>query len=157
MGKYDDVEVQGEERQRALAAFHAQVAAWGLTMPQNTTLALDFGLRRFAEIGEIEVWVANDEAAGYCGKFVYVADGQTCPYHQHGMKHETFYIVRGSMRMKMDGREFIMREGDVQPMPPGAWHSFTGVGPCLVLEVSLPSILRDNFFENSAIGDGGVI
>ncbi len=126
-------------------------------MPRGTTLALDFGLQRFAQIGETEVWIANDRSAGYCGKFVYVMDGQTCPYHHHGMKHETFYVLKGAMRMKMGGDEFIMREGDVMPMPPGVDHSFTGVGPCLILEVSLPSILRDNFFENKAIGDNGVI
>jgi len=42
-------------------------------------------------------------------------------------------------------------------MPPGVGHSFTGIGPALLLEVSMPSILQDNFFENKSIGNDGVI
>lgn len=157
MGKYDDVELQGAEREKALELFHRQVAEWGLKMPDATTLVLDFGLKRFAEIGETEVWIANDPPTGYCGKFLFVMDGQTCPYHQHQMKHETFCVIKGSMRMKMGDQELVMNEGDVMPMPPGTGHSFTGIGPCLLLEVSMPSILKDNFFQDKGIGDNGVI
>jgi hypothetical protein len=42
-------------------------------------------------------------------------------------------------------------------MAPGQHHSFTGVGPALLLEVSMSSRRNDNFFENKAIGDEGVI
>ena len=45
----------------------------------------------------------------------------------------------------------------VMAMPPGTAHSFTGVGPALILEVSMPSTLQDNFFEDKGIGDEGVI
>jgi mannose-6-phosphate isomerase-like protein (cupin superfamily) len=157
MRKYDSVEVQGAVRERILEAFHQQIAAWNLKMPIAETLVLDFGLGKFAEIGETEVWIANDPTTGYCGKFLYVMDGQTCPHHRHVKKHETFFVVKGTMRMRMGEDEIIMHEGDVMPMPPGVAHSFTGIGPCLALEVSQPSILRDNFFDDIAIGDEGVI
>ncbi len=64
-------------------------------MPPGEPLVLDFGLGRFDEIGEIEFWVANEETHGYCGKFLFVADGQTCPYHRHDRKHETFFVLKG--------------------------------------------------------------
>jgi N-acetylneuraminate synthase len=118
---------------------------------------MDFGLGRFDEIGEIEYWVANEEGAGYCGKFLFVGDGQTCPYHAHDIKHETFFVLKGSVRMVIDGQERLLAEGDTLVMPPGQRHSFTGVGPALLLEVSMPSRRNDNFFENKAIGDEGVI
>jgi len=73
-----------------LATEDASIGGWGLTMPGAEPLALDFGLGRFDEIGEIEFWVANEETCGYCGKFLFVAGGQTCPYHKHHKKHETF-------------------------------------------------------------------
>ena len=157
MGKYDDVEVQGSERERALAAVRDQIAAWGLKMPPVTPLPLHFGLNKFLEIGETEFWVANETEHGYCGKFLFVFDGQTCPYHRHHMKHETFFLLKGTLRMKMGEEERLMQEGDLLAMPPGTGHSFTGVGPALVLEVSMPSILQDNFFADKRIGQDGVI
>ena len=119
MGKYDSVELQGVEREETLAAVEQQIADWGLKMPDVTPLPLHFGLNRFAEIGEVEFWVANEEQLGYCGKFLFVFDGQTCPYHYHRVKHETFFIVKGSVRMLVGEEERIMREGDLLAMPPG--------------------------------------
>lgn len=150
-------QVVGEQRVKALAHCMDTMRDWGLTMPAGEPLALDFGLGRFDEIGEIEFWVANEQEAGYCGKFLFVADGQTCPYHHHEIKHETFFIMKGQMRMVIDGREIIMNEGDNLVMTPGMKHSFTGIGPALLLEISMPSIRQDSFFANQAIGDAGVI
>ena len=157
MGKYDKVELLGPEREEALRAIGEHIAAWGLTMPPVEPLPLHFGLDNFREMGETEWWVANYSEHGYCGKFLFVFDRQTCPYHHHGMKHETFFIVKGNVRMKVGEEERLLREGDLLTMPPGLGHSFTGVGPCLILEVSMPSILQDNFFADKRIGDNGVI
>jgi quercetin dioxygenase-like cupin family protein len=147
----------GAERQRALEHCLAAIRGWGLTMPPVQPLVLDFGLGRFAEIGEIEFWVANEEEAGYCGKFLFVADGQTCPYHRHDIKHETFFVMKGAVRMTIDGEPRILSEGDLLVMPPGQRHSFTGAGPALLLEVSMPSRRNDNFFADQGIGAQGVI
>jgi quercetin dioxygenase-like cupin family protein len=150
-------QVVGEERQAALARCLGVIRGWGLTMPAVEPLVLDFGLGRFAEIGEIEFWVANEEAHGYCGKFLFVDDGQTCPYHKHNRKHETFFVFKGQVRMIVDDQEKVLREGDILVMPAGQRHSFTGIGPALLLEVSMPSVRQDNFFADKAIGDDGVI
>jgi mannose-6-phosphate isomerase-like protein (cupin superfamily) len=150
-------QVVGAARERALADCLATIRGWGLTMPQVDPLVMDFGLGRFAEIGEIEFWVANEEAAGYCGKFLYVADKQTCPYHQHHHKHETFFVLKGRVRMVIDDVERVLSEGDTLVMAPGIRHSFTGIGPALLLEVSMPSARQDNFFADQGIGEHGVI
>jgi N-acetylneuraminate synthase len=157
MGNFDKVELSGTERENAIAAIQKQIAAWGLTMPPVQPLPLHFGLNRFGEIGETEFWVANDEQHGYCGKFLFLFDGQTCPYHQHEIKHETFFVLKGSIRMKLKDEQRVMRQGEFLGMPPGTGHSFTGLGPALVLEVSMPSILKDSFFADHNIGDNGVI
>ncbi len=157
MSKYGAVELQGHEREQALAAVSEQLAAWGLKMPPVEPLPLHFGLHRFEEIGETEFWIANEEEHGYCGKFLFVFDGQTCPYHHHQVKHETFFVVKGTPRMKVGEEERIMQEGEVLAMPPGVGHAFTGVGPALILEVSMPSVPGDNFFADPEIGDEGVI
>jgi quercetin dioxygenase-like cupin family protein len=150
-------QVSGEQREQALVHCLDTIRRWGLTMPAVEPLVLDFGLGTFDHIGEIEFWVANETAAGYCGKFLFVADGQTCPYHRHDRKHETFFVLKGQVRMVVDDAERVLKEGDTLVMPPGQRHSFTGIGPALLLEVSMPSIRQDNFFKNPCIGDGGVI
>lgn len=150
-------QVTGPARQQALDRCLAVIRGWGLTMPAVEPLVMDFGLGRFNEIGEIEFWVANEEAHGYCGKFLFVDDGQTCPYHRHDRKHETFFVLKGQVRMIVDGEEKLLREGDTLVMPPGQRHAFTGVGPALLLEVSMPSTRQDNFFADERIGEGGVI
>ncbi len=150
-------QVTGPQREQALERCLAIIRSWGLTMPAVDPLVLDFGLGRFDEIGEIEFWVANEEAHGYCGKFLFVADGQTCPYHRHHRKHETFFVLKGRVRMIVDDEEKVLGEGDILVMLPGQRHSFTGLGPALLLEVSMPSVRQDNFFTDERIGEGGVI
>jgi mannose-6-phosphate isomerase-like protein (cupin superfamily) len=157
MGGFDAIEVQGSEREHVLAKIGKQIKSWGLTLPAVTPLPLHFGLNRFEEIGETEFWVANETGHGYCGKFLFVFDGQTCPYHRHRVKHETFFIVKGTLKMKVGEEERMMREGDLLVMPPGLGHSFTGVGPALVLEISMPSVPKDSFFDETQIGEHGVI
>jgi mannose-6-phosphate isomerase-like protein (cupin superfamily) len=157
MGDYDNVELQEPHRTSVLERIRAQIADWGLTMPPVEPLHLHFGLNDFMVTGETEFWIANEAELGYCGKFLFVFDGQTCPYHSHKIKHETFFVVKGSIRMRVGDDERVMREGDLLAMPPGAGHSFTGIGPALILEVSMPSILQDNFFEDRRIGKDGVI
>lgn len=148
----------GEERERALAKCYATLRGWDLTMPDFDPLVLDFGLGRFREIGEIEFWVANEEEAGYCGKFLFVDENQTCPYHKHDVKHETFFVVKGKVRMVVDGAERLLDEGDTLVMDAGKRHEFSGIeGPALILEVSMASSRGDNFFADESIGEQGVI
>ncbi len=149
------ISITGPLAEAALGRFHEQMAAWGLTMPPVEPLVLDFGLSDFEEVGLIEYWVANEVEAGYCGKFLYVQDGQTCPAHSHQEKMETFYIVKGRVSMSFSGDIRAMGSGDVLPVPPGVVHSFTGVGAALLLEVSKPCRIEDNYFEERRIPIGG--
>ncbi|HZO90681.1 MAG TPA: cupin domain-containing protein [Chthonomonadaceae bacterium] len=153
-----DFEIKGEERTQALAEAARILKDWGLTMPPVDPLTIDFGLRNFRRIGEIEYWIVNDRDRNYCGKFLLLFENQRCPRHQHRMKDETFFIVKGTVAMEADDREFLMQEGDTYQMAPGVVHTFAAVGgPALVLEVSLPSIPGDNIFEDRRIGRDGVL
>lgn len=149
------IAVSGALRQKALRAFQTQLKKWKLFMPPHKPLVSDFGLNDFYKTGLIEYWIANEFKAGYCGKLLFVFDGQTCPMHWHKGKHETFYIVCGKVEMSFDGVVREMRPGDCLPVPPGKHHRFTGKGPALLLEVSKPCLVKDNFFENKDIPVGG--
>ena len=124
-------------------------------MPPVEPLVLDFGLNDFARIGLVEYWIANELQPGYCGKYLFVADGQACPMHHHRKKHETFFIIKGRVGMVCDCVEREMDEGDVLAVEPGKVHGFTGIGPALLLELSMPCKIDDNYFENRDIPIGG--
>ena len=145
------ISVTGALRERALAAYQRQLTEWNVAMPPVEPLVLDFGLGDFDHTGLIEYWIANEAEAGYCGKYLFVFDGQSCPEHRHRKKHETFFVVKGCVRMRCGGRARVMKEGDVLPVAPGRKHSFTGIGPVLLLELSMPCEIADNVFTNRHI------
>lgn len=157
VGAFDHLELQGAERDSAIREIESCVRDWGLEMPKAEPIPLHFGLNDFRDIGETEFWIANESEFGYCGKFLFVFDGQTCPHHYHKVKHETFFVLKGAVLMRTGDDERTMRQGDVLTMPAGVAHSFTGIGAALILEVSMPSSLHDNFFVDKGIGEDGVI
>ena len=153
----DDFELQGTEREEALARIHAVLDGWGLKLPGDP-MPMHFGLHDFENVGETEFWIVNDTKNNYCGKFLFMFDGQRCPLHYHNIKDETFFIVRGDVEMEIDGGVSVLHPGDVLKMAPGWNHTFRAVnGPALVLEVSLPSLQGDNIFADKRIGAEGVL
>ncbi len=138
-----------------LSRVFRQFKKWGFTPPETDPLVFDFGLGNFMETGEVEFWIANEIEAGYCGKFLFVFDGQSCPVHHHKQKLETFFILHGTVNMRYEGEERIMEPGDVLKVEREKNHGFTGVGPALLLEVSQPSILDDNYFLDRKKGFPG--
>ena len=147
--------LRSKEAERAHRAFKRQLTEWDLAMPQVTPLILDFGLGDFKNIGLIEYWIANEVDAGYCGKYLFVFDGQTCPRHKHKEKMETFFIVKGYIMMTYGNDTFRISPGDVLQVDKWKYHSFTGKGPALLLEISMPCIIDDNYFEDTRIPIGG--
>ncbi len=158
-----DISVQGSVRERALARCAVQMAEWQIALPPVEPLVLDFGLGDFERTGLIEYWIANEVDAGYCGKYLFVFDGQTCPTHHHLEKMETFFLVAGRAAISMGAQNFDVTPGDVLTVRPGRRHSFTGVGPALLLELSAPCMIEDNVFDDPAIpigrsaGDTGAV
>jgi len=148
------ISLSGKDAEQALDRFRAQLDDWGLVMPDVPPLVLDFGLGDFPRTGLIEYWVANEVEAGYCGKFLFVFDGQACPRHRHHTKMETFYVVKGRVEMECGGDRRILDPGGVLRVPPMTWHGFSGLGPALLLEVSTPCMIDDNEFADPRIPIG---
>lgn len=97
-------QIWGEKREKILTQFKNVIENWGMKLPEVDPQVLDLGLGEFEKTGLIEYWVANEEKEGYCGKFLFVFDGQTCPYHYHEFKHETFFVLKGKVIMNVDGK-----------------------------------------------------
>lgn len=150
-----EIALKGDAAEREAREVRRFVESWGLALPDIPALVIDFGLGDFRSVGEMEFWIANETEAGYCGKFLFVWPGQTCPKHMHKTKLETFFVVRGRMTMEYEGVERVMKTGDLLRAETGAMHRFTGIEATLILEVSKPSIVSDNFFEDPRIPIGG--
>lgn len=149
------ISMTGAARDQALAEFGRQLEVWGIALPPVEPLVLDFGLGEFRRTGLIEYWIANETAAGYCGKYLFVFAGQTCPKHRHKRKHETFFLVEGRLEVEYQDRRCELRRGQTLPIEPGRDHRFTGLEPSLLLELSMPCVTEDNYFANPAIPIGG--
>jgi quercetin dioxygenase-like cupin family protein len=156
-GEYEkglQLSVEGKAKEKIWKMIREKTAAWGIGIPDTEPLVLDFGLNDFWNTGETEFWIANEEEAGYCGKQLFLFKGQECPKHYHDEKLETFFIIKGALRMNYGNNSFIMSRGDILRAEPGVYHSFSAEEDTLVLEVSKPSIIGDNFFENPEIPFG---
>ncbi len=151
-------ELQGREREEALKKCMEILSKWDLIPPKETVLVLNFGLNEFEKIGLIEFWVANNTEEGYCGKFLFLFEGQSCPEHYHKLKHETFFVVKGKVKMVLDGKEMMLEAGDILPMGQGVKHKFAAIdGAAYLLEASKPCKPGDSIFTDKRIGNNGII
>ncbi len=148
-----DIEVIGEEREQILQRLKKLAESWGLTIPDVTPYPLHFGYNDFYRIGETEFDVNNNIEEGYCGKFIFVLKGQTCPMHYHRVKHETFYLVKGRVEMESSNETVVMRQGDIKIMPQNTKHRFTGLVDSLILECSKPDLAEDSIFDDEKINE----
>jgi len=131
-----ELELVGDEKEEALEKCRENFSGWGLTIPNVPACAFHFGLHDFYKIGEIEFDINNNIEEGYCGKFIFILKGQTCPMHYHKIKHETFYLVKGKVEMEADGEKTVMNQGDIKIMPQNTKHRFMGLENSLILECS---------------------
>jgi quercetin dioxygenase-like cupin family protein len=143
--------LQGKEQKQILEKINHVIASWGLKLPDVPADALHFGFNDFFHIGETEFNINNNVEHGYCGKFMFLFAGQTCPMHHHRKKHETFFIVKGIVNMQLSGKNYILHQGDRLIVNQLAKHKFTALEDSLILESSKPDLVDDSIFEDQII------
>ncbi len=147
----DHLQIHGPTRAQALASFNARLASWGIFAPATEPLLEDFGTNDFYRTGLTELWITNQIAAGYCGKYLFVFAGQTCPLHCHKIKHETFFVIQGAIHVSLAGQERVLQAGESLAIAPPQIHSFTGLSDALIVELSMPCHVEDNYFIDPLI------
>ena len=102
-----------------------------------------------------ERWIHNDDL--YCGKLLVLNQDKNCSLHYHVKKTETFYIVKGHLKMELTDIEnankqppvikevFEMKTGDAILVHPGLVHRFTG----LAEETHIMEFSTQHFDEDS--------
>ena len=147
------ISLQGEEREEILSKIEKRMNSWGLKLPETFPDPLHFGYNNFKQIGETEFNINNNIEQGYCGKFMFRFKGQTCPRHHHRKKHETFFVVKGSIEMELEEKRLVLNQGDTQIVSQNEWHEFTAIEDSLILESSKPDLPDDSFFGDQAINE----
>ncbi len=154
----ENFELTGKQREIVLQKCEEILTRWDIVPPKETVIVFSFGLDEFEKIGLTEFWITNNIEEGYCGKFLFLFENQQCPEHYHKLKHETFFVVKGTVKMYLNGDEKILSAGDVLPMAQGIRHSFIAInGPAYLLEASKPCQQGDNIFTDKRIGNNGII
>jgi mannose-6-phosphate isomerase-like protein (cupin superfamily) len=143
--------IQGKERKSIIEKINSVVVSWGLKLPDVQADVLHFGYNNFSLTGETEFNINNNVEHGYCGKFMFLFSGQTCPMHHHRIKHETFFIVKGKVNMELSARTYILKQGDTLIVNQLAKHKFTALEDSLILESSRPDMVDDSIFEDQMI------
>lgn len=81
-----------------------------------------------------EKWLDNNEK--YCCKLLFVKKGYQCSLHFHKNKDETFFIIRGHIRLELGKDVLHFRAGHHVRIPPGTPHRFLGMEDTEIIESS---------------------
>ncbi len=107
-----------------------------------------FGLDKFDEFGITMVTVVN---RGYCKKLIVVLPGQRHPEQFHERKEETFHVLHGELRLRLDDEERICKPGAVITIAPGVRHAFESEKGAVFEEISSTHFVNDSFYTDATI------
>lgn len=89
------------------------------------------------------VWALTDT---YCGKLLFVREGESLSLQYHELKDESWYVQEGRAELELstlgsDDRHVLeIRPGDCFRFPPRTVHRLRALEDTLVLEVSTPDL-----------------
>lgn len=82
----------------------------------------------------VEIWIVNNDK--YCGKILRISEGWQCSLHYHLVKHETFFVSAGLLRIEVGDEKFYAGRGRVVEIPTGVKHRFAAQIDSEILEFS---------------------
>ena len=90
-----------------------------------------------------EFWIANNDL--YCGKILELKRGWRCSIHYHKKKHETFFILDGTILMEFNNEKRVMKPGDILEVKQLSKHRFTGIIDSKIIEFSTHHEEEDSY------------
>lgn len=80
---------------------------------------------------------------------IYGAGSAEPPDHYHPLQSEHFQVLAGEMHAKLEGRERILRAGEMLDIPRGIRHAMWNAGPAeaRVIWQTRPALRTQTFFE----------
>lgn len=78
-----------------------------------------------------------DEGEGYKVKRIEVLAGKRLSYQRHARRAEHWMVVAGTAKVTLDGRETIVRTGEIADIPVGAAHRVENPGGELLVFIEI--------------------
>lgn len=79
--------------------------------------------------GGVRILIDGAASAGQCCVFdAPIPPGEGPPLHRHEREDELFYVLDGTFKFVIDGRECIGERGSFACAPRGSTHSFKNIG-----------------------------
>jgi len=119
----------------------------GIAVPSIDEVEIaDFGLGHY-RIEGLGLIVRINEPE-YCSKWLTLLPGQTCPWHFHKKKKESFFCYTGEVELSCGNEVVTLRPGDKYTIAVGTDHTFTSKNGAIVEEVSTHDTSAYNYFRN---------
>lgn len=121
-----------------------------ITFPGQAQLELSHhhGIDKFYDFGSTMITVINRE---YCKKIIIMLPKQLHPAQYHKQKEETFLVLYGDLKLKLDGKEMKLNRGDVITVEPNQVHEFTSENGCIIEEISSTHYIDDSYYLDNKI------
>jgi len=127
-----------------------------IIVPKNSKLEVShhMGLKKFNKIGMSMITIYNGL---YCKKYLFLLKGQNHPAQFHKIKTESFFILFGSVKLKLTKDKKvetkILKIGDLITIEPKTIHEFSSLGDagCIIEELSSKHIKDDSYYVDKNI------
>ncbi|MBE3144183.1 MAG: N-acetylneuraminate synthase family protein [Planctomycetes bacterium] len=107
-----------------------------------------YGIEKFDERGAILIKVIN---RAYSKMLVVMFAGQSYPRHRHIQKDESYHLLYGDLQVEVDGKEQILKGGDLLSINRSVPHSFKTKGGAVIEEIATTYLKGDSVYEDDAI------
>ncbi|MBP1625993.1 MAG: N-acetylneuraminic acid synthase domain protein [Holophagaceae bacterium] len=107
-----------------------------------------YGLDHFEETGATILSIVN---RAYCKKLIALLPGQRHPEQYHQQKEETFHVLHGSLKVRLDGVERVLEAGEVLTVERGIKHEFWTESGTIIEEISSTHFRDDSFYTDPSI------
>jgi mannose-6-phosphate isomerase-like protein (cupin superfamily) len=118
---------------------------------ENTIIKQIIGgkMKKVKKTWGYEIWIENNKK--YCGKLLHCIKGRYSSkgeYHYHKIKDETFFVIKGTLLLDIEGKERTMTPGEKQRIKPGTKHRFKALTKfCEFVEFSTQHKNEDNYYD----------
>lgn len=124
----------------------------GIILPKNPRLEISFhyGIDNFYKYGLTMINVINDK---YCKKLLILLPGQKHPPQFHKIKKESFFILYGTVDLKINKKNIKLKRGKVQTINPKDVHEFSSKKGAIIEELSTTSMKSDSYYLDNKINE----
>tara|TARA_Y100001958_G_C21231185_1_gene556936 strand:+ start:962 stop:2476 length:1515 start_codon:yes stop_codon:yes gene_type:complete len=107
-----------------------------------------YGLEKFRKYGLVLLNILNGK---YCKKILVIFPGQTHPEQYHLKKTETFHVLDGDVKLKLNKKKHNIKKGDIITINPKTKHEFSSKNGAVIEEISSTHYKSDSFYTDKKI------